>query len=101
MLSREDNEFRRGGRGFPPELIPDTFTPRRNQSNDYLIDRELQRTYNYSGIYGINDQDRGVQESMGPICDRRNEHLGTADRAVMTARRNLLEAAAPTALAWG
>jgi hypothetical protein len=40
-----------------------------------------------------NDQDRAIQESMGPIYDRRKEHLGTADGAVIAARRNLLKLA--------
>ena len=41
-----------------------------NAGNDYFIDREMQRTVNYTGIQGINVQDRAVQESMGAICDR-------------------------------
>jgi hypothetical protein len=92
-LTDKDLEGRRAGRAFPPELIPGTFTPKRNASNEYLIDRELQRTWNYTGIWGVNDQDRGVQESMGPIQDRRTEHLGTADGAVIAARRNLMKLA--------
>jgi phenylpropionate dioxygenase-like ring-hydroxylating dioxygenase large terminal subunit len=91
-LTDDDLAVRRTGRAFPPEVIPGTFTPKRNASNDYLMDRELQRTYSYTGIWGVNDQDRGVQESMGPIYDRRKEHLGTADLAIIAARRNLLRA---------
>jgi len=92
-LTDEDQAVRRTGRAFPPELIPGTFRPLRNMENDYLIDRELQRTFNYSGIYGVNDQDRAIQESMGPIQDRSTEHLGTADLAIIAARRGLLKAA--------
>ena len=33
-----------------------------------------------------------MQESMGPIVDRSREHLGPADRAVIQARRLLLQA---------
>ena len=33
-----------------------------------------------------------MQESMGPICDRTLERLGTTDRAIITARRQLLHA---------
>jgi len=33
-----------------------------------------------------------VQESMGPIVDRSQEHLGPADRAIITTRRLLLQA---------
>ena len=92
-LTDEDLKNRRSGRAFPPTLIPGTFTPRRNGTNDYEIDRELQRTSNYTGIWGVNDQDRGVQESMGPLYDRRREHLGTSDLAIIAARRCLLRAA--------
>jgi hypothetical protein len=35
-------------------------------------------------------QDVAMQESMGPIADRANEHLGSADAAVIAARRRLL-----------
>jgi phthalate 4,5-dioxygenase len=65
---------------------------RRNMSNDYLIDRELQRTRTYTGITGLNTQDYAVQEGMGPIVDRAMEHLGTSDRAIIVARRLLRNA---------
>jgi phthalate 4,5-dioxygenase oxygenase subunit len=47
----------------------------------------------YTGIWGVNDQDRAIQESMGRIYDRRNEHLGTSDLAIITARKRLLNLA--------
>ena len=53
----------------------------------------MQRTVNFTGIQGVNVQDRAVQESMGAICDRTKEHLGTTDRAIIMARRILLQAA--------
>ena len=40
-----------------------------------------------------NDQDRAIQESMGPTYDRRKEHLGTSDLAIITARRRLMNLA--------
>jgi hypothetical protein len=46
----------------------------------------------YTGIYGVNDQDRAIQEAMGAIYDRRQEHLGSADLAIISARRHLLQA---------
>jgi len=92
-LTEEDLAMRKTGRAFPPETIPGTFLPKRNKENEYLLDREVQRTYNYSGIYGVNDQDRAIQESMGTIQDRRTEHLGGSDLAIITARRGLMRAA--------
>jgi hypothetical protein len=57
----------------------------------HLQDRELMRRGNFSGVVGASIQDRAVQESMGPICDRTQEHLGTSDKAVIFYRRLLLK----------
>ncbi|HTD78646.1 MAG TPA: aromatic ring-hydroxylating dioxygenase subunit alpha, partial [Chloroflexota bacterium] len=58
----------------------------------YGLSRERQRTVNYTGIQGTNTQDFAVQESMGAIYDRTQEHLGSADTAIIQMRRLLLEA---------
>ncbi len=69
-------------------------TPREyTAANDYRIDRERQRTATYSGIHDFVSQDFMVTESMGPICDRTKEHLGTTDKAVIRMRNILLRAA--------
>lgn len=80
------------GRG-PDDLIEGTWWLRRNLANDYLIDREVQRTTSFTGIEGIQTQDYALQEGMGPIVDRTKEILGTSDKAIIAARRLLLEAA--------
>jgi nitrite reductase/ring-hydroxylating ferredoxin subunit len=61
--------------------------------NDYLIDRENQRTTTYTGIEGIAQQDMAVTESMGGVYDRASEHLGTSDMAIIRMRRMLIKAA--------
>jgi len=72
---------------------PVTFRTVRNQDNDYLVDREAQRTgVSYSGIMGIGQQDSAIQESMGAILDRTIEHLGTSDCFIIAIRRLLLDA---------
>lgn len=81
-------EERRGG-GLEEELDA-KYRPVRNRDNDYLQDREMQRTVNFTGIVGINTQDRAVQESMGRIVDRSAEHLGTTDAAVIAFRKRLM-----------
>jgi hypothetical protein len=48
---------------------------------------------NFTGIFGANEQDRGIQEGMYPIVDRTKEHLGTTDIAAVAARRILLRLA--------
>jgi phthalate 4,5-dioxygenase oxygenase subunit len=79
--------------GVHTEVDPRTFQPLRNKSNDYLVDRALQRSgRSYTGIRGIREEDLAVQEGMGPIYDRTSEHLGTSDLAVIAMRRRLLEA---------
>ncbi len=84
---------RHGGRG-ENDLIPGTFMLKRNVSNDFLIDREVQRTRTFTGIDGVNTQDFAIQQGMGPIVDRSKEYLGSTDRAIVTLRRMLLEATA-------
>jgi phthalate 4,5-dioxygenase len=64
-----------------------------NWDNDFLLDREKQRTFNYTGIIGTGEQDMAVTESMGTIYDRSHEHLGTSDRAIIRMRRQLIDAA--------
>lgn len=76
----------------PEDRIPGTYWNRRNQANDYLIDREMQRNRTFTGIEGIGIQDYAVQEGMGKITDRSTEHLGSSDAAIITARSLLLEA---------
>jgi hypothetical protein len=79
------------GRG-PDDLLPG-YRLKQNRSNDYMIDREMQRIVSFTGIAGVNTQDMAIQESMGPIYDRSKEHLGSSDLAVITMRRLLLQAA--------
>lgn len=66
-----------------------------NEANDYLLDRNDQRTrVSYTGIPGgPAPQDTAVQVSMGPIYDRSGEHLGSSDIMIIRVRRRLLEAA--------
>ncbi len=80
------------GNEWNVDIDPTTFIAKRNKSNDWLIDREMQRTQNFTGIVGVNTQDRALQETMGVIADRSNERLGTSDRAIIAMRKLLLEA---------
>ena len=74
-------------------LIPGTWRRVRNKDNDYLIDRNMQRTFNYTGLPGNRAQDQAITESMGPIVDRGKEHLGAADTAIIVMRRMLMRMA--------
>jgi phthalate 4,5-dioxygenase len=79
------------GRGTN-DLIPGTFKLKANLANDYLIDRQKQKTQTFTGIRGLNTQDIALQEGMGAIADRSKEHLGTTDKAIIVLRQLLLEA---------
>ncbi|WP_167784767.1 Rieske 2Fe-2S domain-containing protein [Ramlibacter rhizophilus] len=81
------------------KVIPGTTIPTERLDNDYLIDREKQKTTSFTGIHGIRAQDAMVTETAGPIADRTREHLGSSDRAVVAMRRTLLEAAGAHAAA--
>jgi phenylpropionate dioxygenase-like ring-hydroxylating dioxygenase large terminal subunit len=91
-----DDEKKQAGLGnvLGEDVDATTFRSYANASNNYLIDRQVQKNDTYTGIPGTNTQDRAIQETMGPIADRTLERLGTADRAIITARRQLLAAVA-------
>src|SRR5207245_7481344 len=90
-LDEEDRLERRSGNG-PDHVDRTTFRSKANRQNNYLLDRQVQKTETFTGIDGINTQDRGIQESMGRVVDRSKEHLGPADKAIIQARRLLLAA---------
>lgn len=68
------------------------FRAKQNRANEYLIDRELQKTQSFTGIRGVRVQDMAVQEDQrGPLSDRTREHLGASDLGVIATRRMLLK----------
>ncbi|KHF38621.1 Rieske 2Fe-2S domain-containing protein [Halalkalibacter okhensis] len=89
FVMEHESQFGRG----PEDVLPG-YKLKRNPSNDYLIDRDLQRNKTFTGITGINTQDFALQETSElPFTDRSLEKLGTADSAIIAARQLLLEAA--------
>lgn len=85
---------------LPDGYIIDTYLPEANRENDFELSRDMQKSINFSGIWGIHDQDRALSENslaIGPedpgIVDRSGEHLVSSDRPVVTARRRLLKMA--------
>jgi phenylpropionate dioxygenase-like ring-hydroxylating dioxygenase large terminal subunit len=91
-LTEDERALVGTGNQFGVDVDPETFRALRNRRNRYLIDRHVQKTQTYTGIVGVNTQDRAVQESMGLIADRTFERLGTTDRAIINARQQLLAA---------
>ena len=76
---------------FSGPTMPGSFLPAGNAGNDYLIDRERQAKVTYTGIDALQWQDLAVQESMGAVVDRSEEHLGVTDTAIIRMRRLLLK----------
>lgn len=77
--------------GIYAEVTKPNYRPVLNKANEYLIDRQKQKTESFTGIRGIREQDLAVQEDQrGPITDRTREHLGSSDAAVIAMRRKLL-----------
>jgi phenylpropionate dioxygenase-like ring-hydroxylating dioxygenase large terminal subunit len=97
------------GLAFPPDsryqsfrlntgTIIDTFVPVRTAENNYLINRDVKSHSSPTGIHGLNDQDRAMQEAMlaldgteGRIVDRSKEFLVSTDIAIVRARRRILD----------
>ncbi|HEY6998892.1 MAG TPA: Rieske 2Fe-2S domain-containing protein [Candidatus Binatia bacterium] len=71
------------------QIKPD-YTRIRNAANDYLQDRVMQKSVNFTGIEDFLNHDACATESMGAIFDRSQEHLGVSDKAVIAVRRFLL-----------
>jgi phthalate 4,5-dioxygenase oxygenase subunit len=111
-ITREQADILETGRSFPPlrdygptELedgyVIDTFISKNVRGNDYLIDRDVQTNATYSGIFGLTNQDRALQENMksgfglgpGKIVDRSKEYLMIADVPVITFRKIILKMA--------
>jgi phthalate 4,5-dioxygenase oxygenase subunit len=88
----EEDRLERGNGNGPSHVDTKTFRSSANRQNNYSMDRSVQRTETFSGIDGINTQDRALQETMGRIVDRSKEHLGPADKAIIQARRLLRDA---------
>jgi nitrite reductase/ring-hydroxylating ferredoxin subunit len=96
-VGKNDPYGARGSNGIPPRKFITTsdwlgrYRPIANQDNDYLIDRDLQKSMGtYTGVPGM-AQDQMAQETMGPIYDRTQERLGTSDLMIIRTRRKLLD----------
>lgn len=109
-FTAHEREVLRKGAFFPPRItsapyrledgyIIDTWIGDANAGNDFLMSRDMQRKGNYTGILGVNEQDRCIQESQrsipgvrpGGFVDRSRERLVASDVAVITARKTLLK----------
>ncbi|MEX0802913.1 MAG: Rieske 2Fe-2S domain-containing protein [Candidatus Binatia bacterium] len=92
MFSRE--------RALAPELrhksraeLTDDYRLDRSGANRYQQDRESMKTKTFTGMgYNFQAHDAFATESQGTIQDRTAEHLVTSDKAIIAARKLLLNA---------
>jgi phenylpropionate dioxygenase-like ring-hydroxylating dioxygenase large terminal subunit len=92
-LSAAERQAMEDGAGVHVK-VDSEYRPLQNKTNDYLMNRELQRSgVLYSGIEGIGMQDASLQESMGAITDRTRENLVSTDNGIIMTRMRLMKAA--------
>ncbi len=92
MFSRE--------KPLPPELVNKSraelgadFRLSRTGANRYQQDRESMKTKTFTGMgYNFQAHDAFATESQGAIQDRTSEHLVSSDKAIIAARKLLLNA---------
>ena len=66
--------------------------PFRNPGDDYLLDRQAQKTRSFTGIEGLSEQDAAIQDSQGPSRTARGV-LGATDLGIVRFWRLILSAA--------
>jgi phenylpropionate dioxygenase-like ring-hydroxylating dioxygenase large terminal subunit len=89
----EVDDYKFSGYSYP-SMIPGTYIPRDNVSNDYNIDRVTQRSFSYTGIKAFSTQDVAlIEHQWGPIADRTQEHLAASDEQIIYIRRRIIRAA--------
>ncbi|MBU2410362.1 MAG: Rieske 2Fe-2S domain-containing protein, partial [Gammaproteobacteria bacterium] len=78
-----------GGHGVIAE-VDENYFPLSNRGNEYRIDRALQKSVNFTGVRGVAEQDAMIQDSLGRISDRTQEHLSATDAAIVRFRRAVM-----------
>ena len=91
-LAEDELSKFKGGHGVIAQ-VDEHYIPIRNRSNNYLIDREMQKHINYTGVRGVAEQDAMIQDSQGTIADRTTEHLCASDIAIVQFRRKVMDGA--------
>jgi phenylpropionate dioxygenase-like ring-hydroxylating dioxygenase large terminal subunit len=75
---------------YTAEIDPE-YRPVRNRANRYRQDPNEMTAKTFAGMgLFFAEHDLFATESMGPICDRTQEHLGSTDKPISASRRLLL-----------
>jgi phthalate 4,5-dioxygenase oxygenase subunit len=94
-LSADERRRMSSGEGTSvyAKLIPGTFTPMHNKSNDYAGPNPPAAKQPYQRVLGFQEQDICITESMGGLYDRTHENLTGVDNIIVVMRRRLMDAA--------
>ncbi len=92
VIDAAEREKLDNGHGVIAKLGED-YRPLKNRSNDFMIDREVQKHRTFTGVAGLAEQDAMIQQSQGYIADRTRENLTATDAAIVRFRRTVMEAA--------
>jgi phthalate 4,5-dioxygenase oxygenase subunit len=92
-LKEEELTRMRAGSNVHAPLIPGTAIPKYNHENGYAEPDAPPTKQPWMRITDLQAQDMVMTESMGPLYDRTEEHLGVSDMVIMQTRRRLMEAA--------
>jgi phthalate 4,5-dioxygenase oxygenase subunit len=88
----DEAQLRRSLGVEPGVDLDEDWFPLGHSKNRWNQDRAAMKRGSWTGIKGFQKQDIAAQESMGPVVDRSQEHLGQSDVAIIRMRRRLLEA---------
>jgi phenylpropionate dioxygenase-like ring-hydroxylating dioxygenase large terminal subunit len=90
-LTEEERNRHASGAGIFAE-VDENYIPIRNRDTNYLLDRNVQKHSNFTGITGISEQDAAIADSQGLIADRTRELLGQTDLGVVRFRQTMFKA---------
>lgn len=91
-ISADELDRYEGGRSVHA-MVDENYVPLRNRGNEYLLDREAQKTRLFMGITGLSEQDAAIQDSQGLIAPRDKEILTPSDEGVVRFRKLILKRA--------
>ena len=88
-IPQADLDEYKHGEYYYPALVPGSWQTKDNVTNDYNIDRVIQKSYTYTGIRTFPLQDIAMMENQwGPIADRTQEHLTSSEVGLKTLLAN-------------
>ena len=93
LTDAEREEFANAKVSVHARLIPGTFLPYYNRSNDWAGPDAAPARQPWMRVKNFQAQDMGITESMGHLYDRTKETLGSTDVVIVAVRRALVEAA--------